>query len=263
VPCAYHGCVCVNCAPISSTHVVQGGYACVPEWNCRCADASGDEHGGGGELCGCVAWGSGSMHLPPSAPKAWRTGAVGVGRNEVEAEWGSTGGGHTAPNCSHHHPRTNCVAAASHSCEWVDAAGGQCVDRYSVSTALTYAADLVRGYWFSTQAAGQDVSWHVISKSIANATCVNAHVNEVIDRAGAAACREERKCPGASTYPLDGASVERRNCWVECFSAALLGHRVYPSSVTWSGARVDGVSSAALVAAFETGFTSAECQIYV
>ena len=220
------------------------------------------------------------MHLPSTAPVAWRTGSVGVGRNEVEAEWGSTGGGHSAPNCSQHSTRSTCPtghtrsqrgelaanlnrAAVKHSlvCEWDDMAKA-CVDRFSVTTALTYAADLIGGYWYSTQAPGQGVSWSVAAKAVANATCVNAHVNAVVDRAGAAACREARTCPGSSSaYPLDGASVEERNCWVECFVASVLGRRMYPSSVSWAGAGPEGVPSAALVAAFEAGFASAECQL--
>ena len=211
------------------------------------------------------------MHLPPSAPVAWRTGSVGVGRNQVEAEWGSTGGGHSASNCSQHPTRSTCSTGHTrnhrdrttekHSsiCEW-DGAAEACVDRFSITTALTYAADLVGGYWYSTQAPGQGVSWSVTAKAVANATCVNAQVNAVVDRAGAAACREARTC-NSSTYPLDRASVEERNCWVECFIVSVLGRRTYPSSVSWTGAGQEGVSAEALVAAFDAGFASAECQL--
>jgi hypothetical protein len=87
----------------------------------------------------------------------------------------------------------------------------------------------------------------VVSKSLANATCVNAAVNVVVDRAGAAACRSERKCPGTGSYPIDSASIEERNCWVECYIAALLGRSVYASSVVWAGATAAGVSRNALV----------------
>ena len=177
------------------------GYSCIPEWNCHCSDSPGGDSdaGGGGEECGCVAWGSGSMHNPDSAPGWWRNSSTGTGRNEVEAEWGSTGGGHPAANCTALETETAC--AHEHGCNWE---GGHCVDVFSVSTALTYAADKVGGYWFSTQGPGENVSWAVVGKAVANATCVNAAVNEVVDRAGAAACRKQLQCPGDGSYPRDG-----------------------------------------------------------
>jgi hypothetical protein len=163
------------------------GYSCVPEWNCACSDAIGGDAGGGGEECGCVAWGSGSMHNPDSAPSWWRNSSTGVGRNEVEAEWGSTGGGHAGTNCSVLRNETACKEGRHGGCSWEDS---HCVDVFSVSTALTYAADKVGGYWFSTQGPGGNISWAVVSKAIANATCVNTAVNVVVDSAGAAACRK-------------------------------------------------------------------------
>jgi hypothetical protein len=86
-----------------------------------------------------------------------------------------------------------------HGCSWAQAEG-RCVDVFSVSTALTYAADKVGGYWFSTQGPGENRSWAVVGKAVANATCVNAAVNAVVDHAGAAACREQvRKTPSWSS----------------------------------------------------------------
>lgn len=151
-----------------------GRYTCVPEWNCRCADALGGAAGGGGETCGCVAWGSGegclpclsvrhclhrvlpsgalaagslvcssrqlaadrkpshntvqhcpepcptlwtgTIHRDESTPIWWMTGSTGVGRNSVEAEWGTTGGGHPEFNCSRYGDEVDCQAARHHGC---------------------------------------------------------------------------------------------------------------------------------------------------
>ena len=159
-----------------------GGYTCVPEWNCECLDSAGGNEGGGGETCGCVGWGSGSMQLPPDAPAFWRNHSIGVGRNDVEAEWGSTGGGHVAENCSTISNKSACTGKSK--CKWsgTDAtdqeleAGGEarreqgqehrCENVFDVAEALTCAADRVGGYWYSTQGPGENTSWQVIGKTI-------------------------------------------------------------------------------------------------
>lgn len=158
-----------------------GGYTCVPEWNCACSDSSGGSEGGGGETCGCVGWGSGSMHLPHDAPAFWRNHSIGVGRNDVEAEWGSTGGGRVAENCSAIRSKSACVQARR--CKWTGAAklvtndghGAQgerikedasCENIFDVAEALTCAADHVGGYWYSTQGPGHNKTWQVIDKRI-------------------------------------------------------------------------------------------------
>eukprot|EP01043_Picozoa_sp_COSAG02_P082338 COSAG02_NODE_20590_length_824_cov_0.885517_1_plen_171_part_00 len=161
--------------------VSTGGYTCVPEWNCACLDSTGGNEGGGGGECGCVGWGSGSMHLPRSAPAFWRNHSFGVGRNDVEAEWGSTGGGHVAENCSAINSKTACTKAKG--CKW-DAAyvaeratgadvgtveqreGPRCENEFVVAEALTCAADRVGGYWYSTQGPGENTSWRVVGKSV-------------------------------------------------------------------------------------------------
>ena len=92
----------------------------------------------------------------------------------------------------------------------------------------------------------------------ANATCVNAVVNRVVDRAGAAACREQRKCPGDGSYPRDG---EERNCWVECFASTVVGSQNYPGTVKWEGAPATGVAQSVLVQAFEAAFHDGSCTV--
>jgi hypothetical protein len=184
---------------------------------------------------------------------------------------------HPAANCTALETETAC--AHEHGCNWE---GGHCVDVFSVSTALTYAADKVGGYWLSTQGPGENVSWAVVGKAVANATCVNAAVNEVVDRAGAAACRKQLQCPGDGSYPRDGEvsqsrlllsltsssphphlisphphriTLQERNCWVQCFASTVIGSEKYPA-VRWDQAPAAGVSQVALVAAFEAGFSS-------
>jgi hypothetical protein len=90
----------------------------------------------------------------------------------------------------------------------------------------------------------------------ANATCVNAAVNALVDRAGAAACRKQRQCPGDGSYPRDGS---QRNCWVECFASTVIGSDHYPGTVSWDGAPRDGLSQGTLVQAFEAAFADARC----
>lgn len=170
---------------------LEGGYTCVPEWNCECVDSSGGNDGGGGETCGCVGWGSGSMHLPHSAPAFWRNHSIGVGRNDVEAEWGSTGGGHIAENCSAISNKSACSEARR--CQWSAGNAAQrgavvdrgvlrvdehdeeyrCENMFVVAEALTCAADRVGGYWYSTQGPGENVSWQVVNKSL-GAPSINA-----------------------------------------------------------------------------------------
>ena len=129
--------------------------------------ALGGSQGGGGAPCGCVAWGSGS-HQHAGAPIAWRTASVGVGRNPVEAEWGTTGGGFLTSNCSRMTTQRECDlhTGTKGSCRWE---GGKCASVFEAATALSYLADLVRGFWFSTQRGGENVSWRVLRKSVANA----------------------------------------------------------------------------------------------
>eukprot|EP01050_Picozoa_sp_SAG11_P012382 SAG11_NODE_1372_length_5095_cov_15.640312_1_plen_677_part_00 len=229
------------------------GYTCVPEWNCGCVDALGGTGGGGGEQCGCLTWGSGSMHMPPDTPDSVKTSSVGVGRNDVESEWGTTGGGHNASDCSAHHSPSGC----NRGCSW-NATARACANTFDAAVALTKLADLVRGQWFSTQAPGQNRSWRVQAKAVSNATCVNSAVNRAVDRAGAAACRRQRHCPGDGSYPLDG---EERNCWIECFASTVAGG--FPGAVTWDGAPVGGMAAAELLKAFELAFTSEACRMPV
>ena len=240
-----------------------GGYTCVPEWNCVCSDSTGGYEGGGGETCGCVGWGSGSMHLPDDAPAFWRNHSIGVGRNDVEAEWGSTGGGHVTENCSRINSQIACTKAR---CKWsagnaqehesTRAEESRCENVFDVAEALTCAADRVGGYWFSTQGPGENTSWQVVGKTVANATCVNAAVNALVDRAGAAACRKQRQCPGDGSYPRDG---EERNCWVECFASTVVGSDSYPGTVKWDGAPTAGLSRTSLVQAFEAAWNGGSC----
>ena len=68
--------------------------------------------------------------------------------------------------------------------------------------------------------SSQNKSWTVLRQDVANATCVNAGVNAVVDKAGAVGCRAERRCGGAGRYPLDG---EARDCWIECFASTVVG----------------------------------------
>lgn len=303
--------------------VPTGGYTCVPEWNCACLDSTGGNEGGGGETCGCVGWGSGTMHLPHDAPAFWRNHSFGVGRNDVEAEWGSTGGGHMAENCSIISSKSVCTKTRS--CKWSDAYVGapaadpdgeariekgeksRCENEFVVAEALTCAADRVGGYWYSTQGPGENTSWQVVAKSVgacctmflllsecracsqpveldlfgpplclrlfvcvfglpwdynnlanmpANATCVNAAVNKLVDSAGAAACRKQRRCQGDGSYPRDG---EERNCWVECFASTVIGSNNYPGTVKWVGAPKAGLSQPLLVQAFEAAFQDGGC----
>ena len=151
------------------------------------------------------------MEQPAWAPAAWRTASVGVGRNPVEAEWGTTGGGFTSCNCSSMTTQRECDlhTGTKGSCRWE---GGKCASVFEAATALSYLADLVRGFWFSTQRGGENVSWRVLRKSVFNASCVNAAVNAVVDRAGAAACRHARRCPGSGHFPRDGALPAERDC---------------------------------------------------
>ena len=201
-----------------------GGYTCIPEWNCRCIDATGGDGGGGGETCGCVAWGSGSMHNPDNAPAAWRNSSVGVGRNDVEAEWGSTGGGHVATNCSSFSSKSACVDSGrrSRGCQWSDGVGsssgtggaaaaaaagsGHCENRFEVAEALTYAADRVGGYWFSTQGPGENVSWQVVGKSIGAHARTHARTH-----ARLAACLTYQP---AACSPLDAAAHFTLTTWI-------------------------------------------------